>query len=109
MVPDDPNGSVSGDRDVQNPPGDRTDEQRCQQPDPGPSRRWWFTSGSVLGSAAWFTGREPVVLDLIRWCGVAFLAAYAVFASGDVVLLFPDRHLDVPLFWQTWRVAPAAL
>ena len=33
----------------------------------------------TLGVGA-VTGREPVVLDLVRWCGVAFLAAYAVFA-----------------------------
>lgn len=29
--------------------------------------------------------------------------------SGDLIELLPGRHLDVPLYWQTWRVAPAAL
>jgi len=30
-------------------------------------------------------------------------------AEGQLVRLLPAQHLDVPLFWQTWRVAPAAL
>jgi LysR family transcriptional regulator (chromosome initiation inhibitor) len=30
-------------------------------------------------------------------------------ASGELLDLWPGRHLDVPLYWQTWRVAPAAL
>ena len=52
--------------------------------------------------------RSAVVRGL-GWGVLPELHCQELLESGDVVLLFPDRHLDVPLFWQTWRVAPAAL
>ena len=29
--------------------------------------------------------------------------------AGPFTRLFPDRHLDVPLFWQYWRIESAVL
>ncbi len=43
------------------------------------------------------------------WGMLPELQAEELLADGSLVLLSPDAHLDVPLYWQQWRVELPAL
>jgi LysR family transcriptional regulator (chromosome initiation inhibitor) len=84
---------------------DRRDELQARfqrsltRREPGPRRRYVPASAefrtAVVRGLGWGLLPEQHCLELL--------------ASGDLARISPTRHLDVPLFWQTWRVAPAGL
>ena len=51
---------------------------------------------------------DAVVAGL-GWGLIPLAHAHAAFAAGTLVNLAPTRHMDVPLFWQQWKLDSPAL
>jgi LysR family transcriptional regulator (chromosome initiation inhibitor) len=72
---------------------------------------------SVAGTAAdppvHYVPGNVAFIEAIRlglgWGMVPEQLALPDIAAGAYVRLLPDRHLDVPLFWQCWRIESAVL
>ncbi|WP_024286993.1 LysR family transcriptional regulator ArgP [Cellulomonas sp. KRMCY2] len=52
-------------------------------------------------------------VELVRrglgWGMVPDVAAAPLLADGELVVLAPGRHLDIPLYWQHWKLESAVL
>ena len=56
-----------------------------------------------------FTGYLAAVEAAMGWGLIPASHALPCFAAGTLVNLAPTRHLDVPLFWQQWKLHSPAL
>lgn len=70
-------------------------------------------TGRALAPPVHYVPSSSAFVDLVRrglgWGMVPDVAARALLATGDLVVIAPGRHLDVPLYWQHWKLESAVL